>query len=152
MKKRSKKKAAAQAGKPKRGRTNVSPQAGPGPSPAWLKMKAGGSRERVVGTDGSGLMVRGALPRRPSATERISFLGLRSKPLHDVEDEGLEAQHVGRGCPYCRLPLVVKGSGWPVECKVMVSGYVECRDTASAEEIGHHYACTFWDHSDGVPF
>jgi hypothetical protein len=88
---------------------------------------------------------------RPDPGQGAMF-SVKDKPLHPIEDPRLKEWHVTTGCPYCIAPGYIQGAGWPARCKVRVSEGVECADTASAAEIGHHYDCPFWDHTDGVPF
>jgi hypothetical protein len=76
----------------------------------------------------------------------------KDKTLHSLESESRAEAHNIMKCPYCIAPGYVQNAGWPEPCRVRITENVECHSTSSAAEIGHHYSCPFWDHTDGLPF
>lgn len=71
-----------------------------------------------------------------------------------ITDPQKRAYHQGLGCPAC-ITGIDPDRGWPAPCKIQVTEFVQCRDTASVTEGGmpHHHACTFWDHyPEELPF
>lgn len=137
----------AQKRKPKRKTTRgkASTKAPVTPSPAWERMRA--KKPTAVQAD-FGPEFRKRERPRPKPRPNIDY------DMHPVESEDQQRRHLSRNCPYCIVPGYISGGGWPVPCMVKITedGMVRCSDTASAEHIGHHHDCTFWDHTDGVPF
>lgn len=57
--------------------------------------------------------------------------------------------HLGAGCPYCVAPQWVETAGWPMPCRVL-TGKDELCD--AQERSQHRWSCTWWDHTDELPF
>lgn len=130
--------------------------------------KSAGSRKRVrsVSKRASSNRRGGVRSRRPSRS-RLAKLKFWvpddreqtvSSNLIDVAS-ALVPVHEEQGCPYClaRLSGGIVPTEWPSKCvsRVRVDGVVTnvwCKDTQAAWEMGHHWTCPYWDHTDEVPF
>lgn len=156
---------------PKKAKTGVSIGPPLGVSPAWTKMVEKGRARKRTGAGRSGSQGTGpgldwpepdgepvgALHRPRFARSTYSkraerILALKNKTLVPLNDSRLVQSHVEHRCPMCIAPDYTKTQGWPEPCQVLVAPNVVCSDTQSAEHIGHHHDCTFWDHTDAVPF
>lgn len=92
------------------------------------------------------------VPPEPEAPKQAAEEEKPKKELFSCPD-GLRPYHLERGCPWCIAEAQgVAIQDWPARCTVRIEESVQCADMAAASVMGHHWSCTFWDHTDGVPF